>query len=203
MLWHKYLKIFLNVHLYDAKMKMAILQQFSFFFSFFLQLIILVWECDIKSLYHWPSLGLVCNILVSSQVFCPSPFHRSQTSHRTLRTGAASVHSGECRGRQHKVKTASLHLLDCLYSLLSFAFVHRLLLFGSGKTCGPGVWCEWCSSPPGGQSCSPLCMQNQKGIQIQDRHASSRLYLWERESDKDRGEETVIKKKVCVRVHLK
>lgn len=134
---------------------------------------------NIQSLHHWPSLVLVCNILVSSQVFYPSPFHHSQTSHRTLHTEAASVHIGGCHGRQHRVRTASPRLLYCLYSLLSFAFAQRLPLYGSGKTCGPGVWCGWCSSPPGGQSCSPLCRQNQKGTQIQDRHASSQLYLCE------------------------
>lgn len=154
---------------------------------------------NIKSLYHWPLLVLVCNILVSSLVFYPSPLHHSQTSHRKLHTGAVSVHSGGCRERQHTEKTASLHLLYCVYLLLSFAFVQRLLLYGSGKTCGPRVWCGWCSSPPGGQSCSPLCRQNQKGIQIRGRHVSSQLYLWERESKKKkRGGEMVIKSKsVC------
>ena len=149
------------------------------------QLIVLVFEWKIvslstchyrKALLHRPLLGLVCNILESSQEFVPSPSHHYQTSHRTLRTVAANVHICVCRGRRHKGKTVSLHFSyhHCLlYCPLSSACAPRLPLCASGKTCGPGVWCGWCSSPPGGQSCSPPCRRSRKGRQIQDRRASS------------------------------
>ena len=137
---------------------------------------------NIKSLPHWPWLARVCSILVSSQVFCPCPFHRSQTSHRRLHTEAASVHIGECRERRRKGRTAS----GCLsHPLLSSPPGQKRPLYEPGRTCAPGVWCGWCSSQPGGQSRSPPCRQNQKGTRIQGRRASSRLSLRERQGERE------------------
>lgn len=138
-----------------------------------------------------PSLVRVCSTQVSSRVFCPSPFRRSQTSRRRLRTGAASVHSGGCRGRPRRGKTASPPLPSpppppplspplhrCHHRIHAWpCFFARPPLCGSGRTCEPAVWCGWCSSRPGGRSRSPPCRQNQRGTRSLAPRASSQLYL--------------------------
>lgn len=83
-----------------------------------------------------------------------------------LRTGAASVHIDGCHERLHRERKASPLLVNWLYPLYEL-----------GRICGPGVWCGWCSVPPGGPSRSPLCMQNQKDTQSWDPRASSQWCL--------------------------
>lgn len=83
-----------------------------------------------------------------------------------LHTEAESVHTDGCHERLHTERTASLLVVKWLYPLYEL-----------GRICGPGVWCGWCSGPPGELSRSPPCMQNQKDTQFQDPRASSQLCL--------------------------